>query len=349
MKEARIHDEIIDRIVNADDVLSGLVSKEHDFVDVEYNFRVTFVRGAKNHGGPYFRLYWSLEDYKKYSPEQKERYDILRGMSHFTESQWHRDWEAKVEEFAKIEKVIKNPKCKKYKRADAFVEKYGLCIEFQHSYIAFDFKERNEFYSNLGYKIVWLYDLTKHSTKTTEDGSIQILEDNARGFYRVAEEEKDLSNHPVFIQVKGGKIYKISMLYRKEIDGDKKSTIRYFYPDAIFDEVEFISALKNCDDSLFALGNKQDSIYNLWDNECTRMVFENIESGDQIIIYGQDGKMNEDFATGCITYQYVSFDNKTHLYTIKSQKFYNLGHENARKKVWKVLSKIKNIVTSSNK
>lgn len=340
MKEARIHDENLERIVSADEVLAGSVSKDHDFVDVEYNFRVTFVRGAKNHGGPYFRLYWSLEDYKKYSPEQKERYDILRGMNHFAESQWHREWEEKVEGFAKTEKVIKNPETGKYKRADAFIDEHKLCIEFQHSYIAFDFRERNEFYSALGYKIVWLYDLSKHSAKTTEEGYIQVLEDNARGFYRVAEEEKDLTDHPVFIQVKGGIIYKVTKLYRKEIEGEKKSTIRYFYPDAIFTEEEFIQALRTNDERLFVLEKKIDSIYNLWDKECSRMVFENTETGKQIIIYGKNGEMNEDFATGCITYQFVYFDYKTHWYSIKSQKFYNLGHSDAHKKVWKVLSAI---------
>ncbi len=53
--------------------------------------------------------------------------------------------------------------------------------------------------THLGYKIIFLYDLSTHSAKATNDSYIQVIEDNARGIYRVAEKEKDLSDIPVFI------------------------------------------------------------------------------------------------------------------------------------------------------
>lgn len=337
MNKARIHDNDIDIIVSAQEILEGKYSKNCDFVDPEYEFRVTFVKRAKNHGVPYFRLYWSLEDYQKFAPERREKYEILKGMNHFAESEWHRTWEEKVSSFSSVEKYIKNNETKKYKRADAYIEKYKLCIEFQHSYIANDFEERNEFYSKLGYKVVWLYDLTKHNAKTNDEGNIEILEDNARGFYKIAEEEKDLSGYPVFIQVKDGTIYKVLKLYRKQIDGDKKSTVRYFKPDYVCSEQEFISALKNNDSRLF--NQKGDTIRNLWNRNCKVMVFENLENGEQIAIYSNKyGKPNRDFRSECITYQYVDFNKTYGSYKIKNPKFYSLSHMKEKSKIWMVLA-----------
>ena len=59
--------------MSADDVKAGLYDKNMHFVDPEYEFRVRFVRGAKNNGGPYFRLYYSYEEYKKKYPDRADR------------------------------------------------------------------------------------------------------------------------------------------------------------------------------------------------------------------------------------------------------------------------------------
>ena len=178
-------------LVSAENVKNGLYRRDEEFVDPEYEFKVVFVRGARNNGRPYFRLYYSYEEYKKLYPERASRYEIVANMKHFKESEWHKHWKKLVSEFCTIERCVKNPETNKWKFADAFYEKTQTCIEFQHSYIAFDFEERNAFYKNLSINTVWLYDLPNANARQSETGSIEILEDNARGFFRISENAAD--------------------------------------------------------------------------------------------------------------------------------------------------------------
>lgn len=327
------------QIITADDIKAELFPRNLDFVDVEEEFRVTFVKAAKCNGGPYFRLYYCLEEYKKFSPDQKRRYDILSDMRHYDESPWHKDWEAKVEDFCEIEKTIRDPDSKSYKRADAFNEKYNLCIEFQHSYIANDFQIRNEFYSKLGYKTIWLYDLTQHNSKEYGNGVVEIVEDNARGFFRIAEEELDLSKYPVFIQVRDGTIYKVNKLFRKQINKENKSTIRYFYKSSLFTEEEFIEAIKICNDKLFKTTQELCSIPELWNKSFCKMIVQDAEKGDQLIFYGKNGKINRDFASNeiCMNYRYVEYHPSTGYYTITNERFYSMKPSNYNKKKFRLL------------
>jgi len=177
-------------IISAQDVLDGKYSRYENFADIEEDFRVRFWKGAKNHGKAHFKLYLSLEDYNRLSPEQKTRYDILSQQRHYQESPWHREWENKFSLFAEVEKTITNDETNRRKRANAFQKETNTCIEFQHSFIDFDFEDRNAFYKELGIKTIWLYDLTHLRVISGDDGSYQILEDNAKGFFRVAENNK---------------------------------------------------------------------------------------------------------------------------------------------------------------
>ncbi len=249
-------------IVDAYDVYNGIISRYNDFVDVEEDFRVVYCGGAKRKkngesGRPHFKLYLSREDYKKLTDEQKTRLEILRTQRHFQESEWHRNWESCLEEFADIEKTITNLVTGKRKRADAFIQSSNLCIEFQHSYINYDFEERNSFYGDMGLDTIWIYDLTSQDVKN-KDGSYSILENNARGFFRIAENPDNLKINTVFIQAKDRKLYLIKELLRKEIDSDKKSTIRVFEPVCIFDPDEFVAKIKNADLSFMKKQTEDD-------------------------------------------------------------------------------------------
>ena len=64
-------------LVTAEEVLSGKYSRYENFTDPEYEFKVEFVKGAKHGGGPYFRLYYSYEDYKRMYPDRADRYQIV--------------------------------------------------------------------------------------------------------------------------------------------------------------------------------------------------------------------------------------------------------------------------------
>ena len=184
MKTALLFRENEEKIeVSAEEVRDGTYSRYEEFVDPEYEYKVQYVKGARNNGGPYFRLYYSYEEYKKLYPERASRYEIVANMRKFQESVWHRQWKEKMSPFCIIEKCIKNPTTGKRRYADAFYQKTNTCIEFQHSYIALDFEERNEFYSNLSINTIWLYDLPRANAIEDDEGNIEILEDNARGFF----------------------------------------------------------------------------------------------------------------------------------------------------------------------
>ena len=227
--------------VLAIDVLNGLYGNETDFIDIDQEFRVTFVKKAKNNGAPYFRLYFSLNDYKLWSDSKKTRYHILRHMRYYKETQWHKKWK----------ELFQNRDClsEKYfcgfenetgKFADSYCEKSNTVIEFQHSYIDDSyFNERSNFYDDHGINVVWLFDLTNSNVVNTGNYCYEVLENNSLGFFRISENEKNLLNYPVFIQTKDKKIYKVERLYRKTIDSDLESTIRFFFCEKQYIEIYF--------------------------------------------------------------------------------------------------------------
>lgn len=71
-------------------------------------------------------------------------------------SQWHNDWQSL---FPKVNQEIKLSLGETKHRADVLIDR--TVIEFQHSIMpATAFDNRNNFYFNLGYKVVWLFDLS---------------------------------------------------------------------------------------------------------------------------------------------------------------------------------------------
>ena len=256
MKRARLfRDNGEPILVSADEVKEGRYDRYAEYVDPEYEFKVEYVKAAKNGGGPYFRLYYSYEDFKRLFPERADRYKIVANMRRYEESEWHIRWKTNVASFCHIERSIQNQETKQWKIADAYYADTKTCIEFQHSYISFHFEEKNEFYRTLSLQTVWLYDLSNSNVKVREDGSIEILEDNAKGFFRISENASNLQDNFVYIQVKSGKIYRVTELCRRESSQMLKSTIRYFLPSEIYEEQEFITAikknsLKSCEDIL---------------------------------------------------------------------------------------------------
>ncbi len=280
MKRARLFKNGKEIIVSADDVKAGIYERSYEFVDLEENFKVTYVKAAKCGGGPYFRLYYNREDYQKMSDEQKSKYDILSDLRHWQNGPWHNEWQERLSSFTVIEKYIKNPETGKYKFADSFYEKGNLIIELQHSFIDRDFEERNEFYNKLGYKTIWLYDLPNSTVKY--DGKyIEILEDNARGFFKIAEKPDNLKDNLVFIQIKNDKIYRVRELQRKEINNDKlKSSIRYFELDGVYSAEEFINKIKNLDQDFLSIEKVDgpNTLFNLWEKEMKKAVFKQVDS-----------------------------------------------------------------------
>lgn len=76
---------------------------------------------------------------------------------HYDMSDWHINWQSKFP--AESQEVVLTKGEEKH-RADVLIK--NTVIEFQHSSLsAEEFEERNMFYKSLGYKVVWLFDMTE--------------------------------------------------------------------------------------------------------------------------------------------------------------------------------------------
>lgn len=72
---------------------------------------------------------------------------------------WHLDWQERFPKETR-EVVLNNGKSKCI--ADILLEEQKIVIEFQHSKISSEvFNRRNKFYISMGYKVIWLFDLTE--------------------------------------------------------------------------------------------------------------------------------------------------------------------------------------------
>ncbi len=74
-------------------------------------------------------------------------------------SDWHLGWQARFPKEC-LEVVVEKDGIKH--RADVLIEEQKLVIEFQHSNLTpEEFKERNDFYTECGYHVVWLFDMSE--------------------------------------------------------------------------------------------------------------------------------------------------------------------------------------------
>lgn len=74
---------------------------------------------------------------------------------HYDMSEWHREWQNHFP--MECREVVIERDGKKH-RADVLIN--NTVVEFQHSSLSREeFQERNQFYSEAGYKIVWLFDI----------------------------------------------------------------------------------------------------------------------------------------------------------------------------------------------
>lgn len=97
-----------------------------------------------------------IHHFSHYSPHGTHA-DIVPCCDHWSYdmTEWHMEWQKRFST-DDIEKVLTLGKEKHI--ADLLLNK--IIVEFQHSPISLnDFNERNEFYTQLGYKVIWVFDL----------------------------------------------------------------------------------------------------------------------------------------------------------------------------------------------
>ena len=150
-------------------------------------------------------------------------------------SPWHNEWQAY---FPKENQELKLSLGDTVHRADVVVD-YTV-VEFQHSIISADmFDDRNNFYLNLGYKVVWLFDLSdlfegKQITfKETKDGLIFKWYNPKRTFNRY--------------DITSGRIDLFFQLHNREsecivrVEGVSESGFESFKTSAFMSKSEFLS------------------------------------------------------------------------------------------------------------
>ena len=86
---------------------------------------------------------------------------------HYDMSDWHMRWQARFP--LETQEIVKTKDGQKH-RADVLLEDKKVVCEFQHSPLSpEEFDDRNAFYNSLGYKVIWIFDLSDQY----ENGSIE--------------------------------------------------------------------------------------------------------------------------------------------------------------------------------
>lgn len=182
---------------------------------------------------------------------------------HYDMSEWHYNWQSQFP-IDNQEVIFKSNN--KIHRADVFIN--NTVVEFQHSPISEnEFKDRNEFYKNLGYKVIWVFDATdkeiSHYRSSNDDyiyctwnyplkllknvnyndSNLNIYLQIGENIWNVQPEYKKIQNYNK-LKINNN-IIKISYL----IDG-----IKDFYSDDYYSDFELI-------DTLIPFGCKKDGRY----------------------------------------------------------------------------------------
>lgn len=97
---------------------------------------------------------------------------------HYDMSLWHSNWQNRFPK--NCQEIVKQKDGKKH-RADVLIENCKIVIEFQHSPLdENEFKDRNNFFVSLGYKVVWIFDLTE----AYEEENLYFLNEKAMEWKR---------------------------------------------------------------------------------------------------------------------------------------------------------------------
>ena len=257
-------------------------------------------------------------------------------------SDWHMDWQKRFSS-DDIEKVLKIGKEKHI--ADLLID--NIVVEFQHSPISLeDFNERNSFYFNCGYKVIWVFDLIEDM----DNGRIRF--GDYEGCYKWAYVKK------IF----------------KSLDlGDTKATIYFQFNDCdddcgVLERVislrdegkqfktdsryslsikEFVEMVKNNDANLFGrpkpLPNPEkidgcSTVEELWKNSYSKMLIKNAFNKNVVFVYGKNGELIRDYQTNKIRCSYAYLDKYDGFYKSKNE-FYNVFDED--KKIWQLIKAFK--------
>ncbi len=227
---------------------------------------------------------------------------------HYCKTEWHREWQKRFPEECQ-ECVVSNGTEKHI--ADVLIN--NTVIEFQHSSISIDeFRERNYFYTQCGYKVVWIFDMSlpfkigefqKDSKKDNKlywrsapklFRNMNLKEENITLIFQFIDTNDEDFNvdEEANILVHVTHAYKeFSELYLKRLNGfSVKNFIETINNGSFFANVpsystsqEQISKVKN-----------GKTILDLWSSDYDGIVVQNLINRKEMIINGHNGVINRE-------------------------------------------------------
>ncbi len=248
-----------------------------------------------------------IDHFAHYSPHGHP--DIVPCCDHwgYDKTEWHMEWQKRFP-VDNVERVLE---CQGKKHiADILIN--DIVIEFQHSHISLDeFKERNEFYTGLGFKVIWVFDLTEEY----DDGRLTMA--NYENYYKWSH-PKTIFKQMLFSEI-GVTIY--LQLSNDDDPGvgvlERVKGIRDFGRLIItdlktrFSIKEFIDMVSSNDVDLFKKPDAPTSIKNcqtivkLWNPSYSAMIVKNNHTSEVFIVYGSNGHLTRDMRTKKIRCKYT--------------------------------------------
>ena len=262
---------------------------------------------------------------------------------HYDMTEWHMNWQKRFS-VENIENVLEHNKKKHI--ADLLIS--NVVVEFQHSPISLEeFSERNDFYSSLGYKVIWVFDLIEQRNNGK-------LAEKQYEYYYTWINPKKLFREIDFSKVKATVYFQMSDCEDKDTFVlERVSSIRddgkWIKTDEkrTFTIAEFVELVKTNNCKLFEKPKPKpapdsipgcDTIENLWDESFSSMIVKNKHTGGVIFVFGNNGKLVRDYRSNKIRCRYADLDFETNLYSSKGD-YYNVFDEN--KKIWSLIHSFK--------
>lgn len=224
---------------------------------------------------------------------------------HYDKSSWHFEWQKKFPEET-YEKIVEFDGKKHI--ADVLIG--DIVIEFQLSNISIDeFRERNEFYTKCGYRVIWVFNLFDdfYDEKIKPDDydenkyhwmyvkklfrEMDVCNEKALIFFQSSYMEVDFEEMKCVMKVKksykGFKIFYVDSKFCLKIDEFVEKIKNN--PEFFFNKKETTKLNEEQMAAIIAHGGK--SLYDLWQKDFKWMIIRNLSDGKEMLINGINGEM----------------------------------------------------------
>ena len=251
----------------------------------------------------------------------------------YDKTEWHMEWQKRFP-VDNMERVLESHGKKHI--ADVLVG--DIVVEFQHSPISLtEFNERNSFYTSLGFKVIWVFDMADEY----ENG--RFAQNDYEWYYKWAHAKK-LFKEMDLKDIKATIYFQLS--YSEDPEDGVIERIKEIHDEArliktdskcCFSIKEFVELVKSNSSDLFEKPaspdsiNNCDSVYGLWHESYSFMIIRNMHTSDIFYVFGKDGNLIRDYRSNKIRCKYGYIDSNTGLIKEKDN-YYNIPDEN--KKIW---------------